>query len=494
MLKRLCSLIIAGATLVACSESSLPTGVVPAPVAANQSVLAQLTCRVDATAGTLSCAPAGPAATSGRSNDLILGGQNVYVKLTSTNVVTTPTVSITADVTVKNLTGQPWNTGNGTTVDTAGVKVFFQTLPTSPVVISNPTDSAAFTGSAKQPYFKYSGTTLLGADQILSPGETSGAINWNFQLNGATSFTFGVLIVAKMPDETGALRWVHDTLTQTAGSEYKLAVWGSSATDVWAGGTGGSTAFHRYNGTTWTAYAWPNDVNGIWGAASNDVWAVSSVNIAHFNGTSWTADAYIAPDALNTVWGSSSTDVYAGGATGTLAHYDGVSWSTVASSGLVAGEEVTSIWGTSSSNVYVGAASATAGQGLHRWNGTSWSTVAAGINAVEAVWGSSATDIYVGGDFGFLRHWNGTSWSTISGFGSAAGDVIQGIWGTAANNVYLVQRNGRIWHSVNNGVTWFYYTANGSNLLGIWGADDRNIFAAGYGNVALKNIVVRGIR
>src|SRR5213596_1582826 len=107
------------------------------PVDASQAVLAQLTCRVDAIASTMSCAPAGPSAAAGRSNDLIFGGQNLYVKVTSSSVV--PTVaSVTANVTLKNLTSQPWSTSNGTTADAAGVKVFFQQLPTSPVVISNP--------------------------------------------------------------------------------------------------------------------------------------------------------------------------------------------------------------------------------------------------------------------------------------------------------------------------------------------------------------------
>ena len=494
MLKRLCALIIAGATLAACSESSQPTGVIPVPVDANEYVLAQLTCRVDAAASTMSCAPANAARVDGRSSDLILGGQNVYVKLTSTNVVTTPTVTTTADVSVKNLTNQPWNTGNGTTIDTAGVKVFFQAGPTNGVVIANPTGTATFT-AAGQKYFKYSGAGLLGADGILSPGETSGTINWQFTLNGASSFTFSVLIVAKMPDETGALRFVGDTLTQAGGSEFKLSIWGSSATDVWAGGAGGSTAFHHYDGTSWTAFASPNQVSGLWGTASSNIWAASSTRILHYDGVSWTADPFIAADALFAVWGSSATDVYAGGATGTLIHYDGLAWSAVGSSGLAASEDVTAIWGTSSSNVYVGAATATAGLGLHRWNGTSWSTVTAGINAVRAIWGSSATDIYVGGDFGFMRHWNGTSWSTVGGFGTTAIDVIQGIWGTGANNVYLVQRSGKIWHSVNGGVTWFPYTAPGVNLLAIWGADDRHIFAAGFGSVAtFNNVVIRGIR
>jgi hypothetical protein len=94
-----------------------------------------------------------------------------------------------------------------------------------------------------------------------------------------------------------------------------------------------------------------------------------------------------------------------------------------------------------------------------------------------------------------MRHWNGATWSTVSGFGTTAIDAIQGIWGTAADNVYLVQRNGKIWHSVDSGATWYPYTAAGVNLLAIWGADDRNIFAAGFGSIStLNNVVIRGIR
>ena len=493
MLKRFCSLIFVAAAVAACSDSSLPTGVIPTPLDANQAVLAQLTCRVDAVASTMSCGPAGPSTASGRSNDLILGGQNIYVKMTSANVTTTAGVSVTANVTVKNLTSQPWSTGNGATADTAGVKVFFQQLPTPPVVISNPTDSAAFTGSAKQPFFEYTGA-LLGGDGILSPGETSLPINWNFQLNGQTTFSFSVLIIAKMPDETGALRWVQDTLAQAGAAEYLLSVWGSSATDVWTGGAAGSTAFHHYDGASWTTAAWPNEVSGIWGTSSSNVYAVSATNIAKYNGASWAPESFTAPNALFAIWGTSGTDIYAGGSAATLVHYDGANWSNVASSGLAGNEAVTAIWGTSSTNVYVGTASATAGLGLHRWNGTSWSTVAAGINAVRAIWGSSSTDIYVGGDFGFLRHWNGVSWSTIGGFGSADTDGIQGIWGSAANNVFLVQRNGKIWRSFDLGVTWFPYANTGVNLLAIWGADNRNIFAVGFGSGGtFNNIAIRGI-
>jgi hypothetical protein len=500
MLKRLCSMVIAGAALAACSESSQPTAVIPTPIGANEAVVAQLTCRVDAIASTMSCVPAGPAAAAGRSSDLILGGQNTYVKMTSTSVVTDPGVSVTADVTVQNLTNQPWNTGDGTTVDTAGVKVFFQTLPTSPVVISNPTDSAVFTGSSKQPYFKYSGTTLLSSDQILKSGETSGVINWNFQLNGQSTFSFGVLIVAKMPDETGSLRWVRDTTSKATSGGYLLSTWGASATDVWASGAGsgtasGATALQHWDGSSWTAYTWNgNDVNGLWGTSSTNVYGAAGGAIIHWNGSSWSAESYTPAASLLAIGGTSATDIYAGGQNGTLAHYDGVSWTTVSSTGIAGTEVVTGIWGSSSSNVYVATASGTLGLGLHRWNGTSWSTVNPGDPRIRSIWGSSSTDIYVGGDFGFLAHWNGTSWSTITGFGTTSDDGIQGIWGSSSSNVYLVTAGGAIWHSTDGGAHWYSYTSSGIRLIAVWGSG-RNVFAVGYPKVSpFYGIVMRSFR
>ena len=499
MLKRLSALVIAGAALAACSESSQPTGVVPVPGGANQSILAELTCRVDVASSSVSCASAGPAAVAGRSSDLILGGQNSYVKLTSTNVVTTPTVSITADVTVKNLTGQPWGVDSLGALDTAAVKVFVVQPPTNPVVIANPTGTASFTASNQQ-YFKYSGA-LLGVDGILSPGETSGAINWQFTLNGAANFTFGVLIVADMPDEQGTLRWVRDTLAGPAGVEYLTSVWGTSASDVWVGGAaGGPTSLQHWTGSSWApspgycSTAGKCATTGIWGTASNDVWAVGT-EILHYDGVAWNFDD-VPPATLRAVWGSASNNVYTGGDAGGLYRYNGTFWSQIGSgtSGLGT-EPVSAIWGTSASNVYVGTADPgmASGLALHRFNGTTWSTVAgANINGVRSIWGSSANDIYVGGDFGYLRHWNGTAWSTITGLGVGGLDGFQGIWGNAANDVYAAQRDGDIWHY--NGHVWTSLSNPGIGLFGIWGSG-RDVFAVGFGSgVIVNNLAIRGMR
>src|SRR5207253_512013 len=70
------------------------------------------------------------------------------------------------------------------------------------------------------------------------------------------------------------------------------ALWGTSASDIWAAGINGAMA--HYNGTTWTAVSdGGNHVFSLWGTSSSDVYAVgglnngAAANMMHYNGTSW---------------------------------------------------------------------------------------------------------------------------------------------------------------------------------------------------------------
>src|SRR5206468_1392871 len=83
---------------------------------------------------------------------------------------------LTGDVTVKNLTVQPWATTDGTTASPTGVRVFFVTLPDQGVTINNADGTGTFTAS-NQPYYEYS-AAALGADGILSSNEVSSIKTW----------------------------------------------------------------------------------------------------------------------------------------------------------------------------------------------------------------------------------------------------------------------------------------------------------------------------
>src|SRR5437588_3385595 len=173
-----------------------------------------LTCRADVRAGTLSCAPAGAtggvsgvseisAEAIGRSGsppqtERILGGQGVYVQLTSSNASYNATTHIfQADVTVQNLIAWPLGTPDGSRL--TGVKVFFYSGPstvagTGTVFVQNADGSGTFTAT-NQPYFFY--------NQILQTEDVSSAKTWEWSVPiTVTTFAFEVLVDAAVPPMT----------------------------------------------------------------------------------------------------------------------------------------------------------------------------------------------------------------------------------------------------------------------------------------------------
>jgi hypothetical protein len=486
MLKRVSALILSAATLAACSESTAPIDRTSkdVPSAGQQSLLAELTCTADVAARRLSCGPESSSLSRAISPDLILGGQTVYVLLASGPPVVWGTDSLTAEVTVKNLTAQPWATADGVTPAASGVRVFAHTLPAAPVTIDNPDGFQTYTAS-NQPYFQYKADTL-GVDQILSSGEVTLPKHWRFALNGATTFSFKVFIVATMPDESGVLRWTPSTVSQTGSFEQINAIWGSGPSDVWVGGTNGNSRFHHWDGASWTASPGANstvDVTGMWGSSSTNVYAVGNTKIEQWDGANWTDVTSGTTNPLLAIWGSSATDIYAGGLSGTLVHSTGGAFSSVSSTGIGV-ENVSAIWGSSSSDVYVGASN------VYHYNGTAWSTVSTGLGVdVRAIWGSSASDVWIGGTGGKMVHYNGTSWSSVTTLGS---DDVGGIWGTSASDVYMVNRGGEIWHY--NGSSWVSYSISSAALLGVWGSGRTDIWAVGTDNGFEFNRAYHGTR
>jgi hypothetical protein len=131
-----------------------------------------------------------------------------------------------------------------------------------------------------------------------------------------------------------------------------------------------------------------NPLRGVWGSSGSDVFAVGwGGTILHYDGVGWTATASGTTVWLEGVWGSSGTDVFAVGRWGTILHYDGVAWSPM-SSGTTAWLE--GVWGSSGSDVF---AVGNDGTILH-YDGTGWSDMSSGTTErLYGVWGSSS-DVY----------------------------------------------------------------------------------------------------
>jgi len=196
-----------------------PTAPSPTEVTPPSGTLTRITCVADVRAATVSCpTDAGNARgasfsrtssdVAGRSADLIVGKQGVYVTLTSSSVAYAGDV-FSFNTTVTNLIPQALGTTDGTTVDSSGVRVFFSTLPhatsgsgtidfTDPVSSTSMVDgTATFTASA-QPYYQY--------NAMIAPNLTSTAKQWRIHVPATvSSFAFVVYVSAPVQFPNG---WV----------------------------------------------------------------------------------------------------------------------------------------------------------------------------------------------------------------------------------------------------------------------------------------------
>ena len=108
-----------------------------------------------------------------------------------------------------------------------------------------------------------------------------------------------------------------------------LAVWGSSADDVWAVGARGTIRHYKTGALRFDVVDSPVTValRSVWGSGPNDVWAVGDAGtVIHFDGAAWTVSTTgLGPNEqvnLTGVWGSGPDDVWAVGGT-TALHFTG---------------------------------------------------------------------------------------------------------------------------------------------------------------------------
>ncbi|HRZ78499.1 MAG TPA: hypothetical protein P5044_00700 [bacterium] len=105
--------------------------------------------------------------------------------------------------------------------------------------------------------------------------------------------------------------------------------------------------------------------------------------------------------------------------------------------------------------------------------------------AVVAVWGTSLKDIFAVGvdDYprvGAIFYFDGSEWMKM---GITSKNKLNGVWGTASDNVYAVGKNGTVIHY--DGVEWkLMESGTDKSLNSIWGMDKNNIYACG------ENVIV----
>jgi hypothetical protein len=103
-----------------------------------------------------------------------------------------------------------------------------------------------------------------------------------------------------------------------------FGVWGSSGSDVFAVGYGGTILHYDGAGPSLMPSGTYAYLYGVWGSSGSDIFAVGSGgSIVHYDGTAWTPMSSGMGNYLYGVWGSSGSDVIAVGEGGTILHYSG---------------------------------------------------------------------------------------------------------------------------------------------------------------------------
>ena len=275
-------------------------------------------------------------------------------------------------------------------------------------------------------------------------------------------------------------------------------IWGTSANDVFAvgfsplGDLGFDGLLLHYDGTTWSRMTSPAiegteqgftevDFLAVWGASATDVYAVGAyftgidfALIAHYDGTSWSkVNLDVESDrALLDVHGTSAQNIYAVGyidaddflrrnavrgpsrrapraraqaatALTTIAiilRYDGAQWTELVPSGA---EDLflNSVWSSAPDDVFAVGGVGESGA-IYHFDGSTWAPmVVPPVSTLNAVWGTSGDDVYAAGR-GNILHYDGQAWTVVQ----TTDQFLAGVWASSALDVFVVGAGGLIFH------------------------------------------------
>lgn len=179
------------------------------------------------------------------------------------------------------------------------------------------------------------GTVLTRTADVWSPVDTGGLVDDDTTLYGVWGATSDVVHAVggrQVGADTEAVIVSYDTDTwtridpDTLPQQILFKVWGASAFDVWAVGEGG--VILRRDASEWSPEPTPTDdrLIAVWGSADDDVFAVGGDGtgvVLRYDGVAWTSFAST-PERLSGVWTAPDRPLYVGGDRGYLARFDRV--------------------------------------------------------------------------------------------------------------------------------------------------------------------------
>lgn len=241
-----------------------------------------------------------------------------------------------------------------------------------------------------------------------------------------------------------------------ASGDVLRSVWMSSSSfGVTVGSNSNNGVIYHYGGSSWAApcAAATTGRNAVWGASASDVYAVGDADgsnmkaISHWDGGCWANTSFVAPSGvlrLFAVAGSSATDIFAAGQrsatlTAAMFHSTGSTWSEmplpVPDPGTPkALTRIDGLWASSVNDVFA------VGDGILHYNGSSWSNMTGPAQTLRAVAGTGPRNVFAVGDNARLLHYDGISWTPVR-VPSSASATFRGVSATA-RSVIVVGETG----------------------------------------------------
>lgn len=217
------------------------------------------------------------------------------------------------------------------------------------------------------------------------------------------------------------------------------------------GGAGGGQAAPAWR-VVFDDQALDRALLSVWGTSSNSVYAVGgplgndgfAALALHFDGTTWRDLDVGGASSLWWVHGTSDADVWMVGEDGRIAHFDGDAF-----------EEHES--GTSA---------------------TLWGAIAFAVDDVWAVGGMVGGPDTQPDDV--VLHFDGSAWEQITLPGEPQGRALFKVWGTSADDLFIVGEAGIVWHK--QGEQWVLESdppIAAGNLTTVHGCGPDDVYAVG---------------
>jgi hypothetical protein len=355
-------------------------------------------------------------------------------------------------------------------------------LPATINLLKNNSVSQAFSLSTKD--------SLLYIDSLL-PNQ-----NYSFQVSIIQNPASSNKVTATTLDTTSHnFTWQTFEFGEITSQSHLFDVAIIDENDIWAVGeiymndSLGNPDPSSYNAVHWNGQSWePKRIyyygacsavtypplTAIWSFDANNIVVTNGGSIGWFNGSTINLDCRVNPlltGAINKIWGSSRNDLYVVGGAGSIANYNGNSWTKIESGTSLF---LADIAVNNSGEIFICGGNPSFGQGiiLKSSNGNNFSTFAVGANipasqlfnpnlygSFSSIWFDQNNTLYSGGNILFQNKFN--SWSYVNSLpenfiGGNPGVHYRGyitkVRGVASNDMWIVGDRNTLRHF--NGSSW----------------------------------------